>query len=60
MYDDDMLCERRLAHLLYGSLGFDEHLFREDIFHAGGACVRFAVNGTSVSPRRVRRLISSC
>jgi len=40
--DDDMLRELRLTHLLHAGLGFDEHLTREDIFHAGsagGACV---------------------
>ena len=43
--DDDMLRELRLAHLLHGGLGFDEHLTREDIFYAGSAGGACAVCG---------------
>lgn len=43
--DDDMLRELRLTHLLHAGLGFDEHLTREDIFHAGSAGGACAVCG---------------
>jgi cytosine/adenosine deaminase-related metal-dependent hydrolase len=43
--DDDILRELRLAYLLHGGLGFDSHLTREDIFHAGSASGACAVCG---------------
>jgi len=43
--DDDILRELRLAYLLHGGFGFDTHLTREDIFHAGSATGACAVCG---------------